>query len=85
MFITTTTVSFHRGLTQPVRVFRAYEYLEVAAEMGHTEALAKIAESCLFGIHQPQNITKAKEILDTLATKGSPHGQRVSSGAGGRA
>ena len=73
---------FHTGLTQPIHVFRAYEYLEVAAEMGHTEALAKIAESCLFGIHQQQNITKAKEILDTLAARGSPHGQRVRSVVG---
>ena len=42
------------------------------------DASAVIAEAYLFGMHKQQNMTKAKEILDTLATRGSPHGQRVS-------
>ena len=71
-------LSFHEKTNNVFIVLRAYEYLETAAELGHNEASAMIAEAYLLGTHREQNMTKAKELLDILATKGSPHGQRVS-------
>ena len=71
-------LTFHEKINNVSIVFRAYDYLEMAAELGHNDASAMIAEAYLLGTHRQQNMTKAKELLDILATKGSPHGQRVS-------
>ena len=57
--------------------FRAYDLLELAAEMDNTKAMEHIAEAYLFGIHMPQNISRARIYSEQLAERGSPRGQMV--------
>ncbi len=57
---------------------RGYELLERAAELNHTESMSLVAEARLFGDHLPQNMSRARELLEQLAVLGHPRGQMVS-------
>jgi len=60
-----------------VLVYRAYEYLVEAAEIGHMPSMEKVAFAYLYGNHLRQNVTAAKSMLEKLAMLGSPRGQLV--------
>lgn len=53
----------------------AYTFLQSAAELGHTEALQKVAWARLLGKHLKQNITQAVEIFESLAMQGNADAQ----------
>lgn len=55
----------------------AYTFLQSAAELGHTEALQKVAWARLLGKHLKQNITQAVEIFESLAMQGNADAQMV--------
>ena len=58
---------------------RLYQKLLKVAERGHQKAQEKVATAMLFGDYMNQNVTKAKEMFETLATDGSPKAQMVQS------
>ena len=58
-------------------VNRGYEVLKQAADLGHQKSMEMVAEAYLFGDHVQQNITKSREILETLSMMGSSKGQMV--------
>ncbi|KAM7172913.1 protein sel-1 homolog 2 [Macrochelys suwanniensis] len=53
----------------------AYQLLTKAADMGHLKAMEKLAAALLFGYRDPQNITAAVTLYETLAEKGSHKSQ----------
>lgn len=56
---------------------RLYEKLLRVAEKGHQKATEKVAYAMLFGDYINQNVTKAREMFEKLATEGSPKAQMV--------
>ncbi|XP_055957164.1 protein sel-1 homolog 1 isoform X3 [Patella vulgata] len=54
---------------------QAYLYFLQAANLNHSEALNYVAFAHLFGDYLPNNVTRANEIFEDLAGRGSPKGQ----------
>ena len=49
----------------------------MAAALNHTKAMEMVAMGYIFGTYLKQNVTRAREMLDTLSMSGSPRGQMV--------
>lgn len=56
---------------------QAYTLLQSAAELGHPQALQKVAWAHLLGSYLSQNVTRASEIFEEAAKKGVADAQMV--------
>ena len=60
-----------------ISYLRAYLNFLEASKLNHQQAKEYVAFGYLFGDYLPQNVTKAAQLFEELASRGSPRAQMV--------